>query len=185
MFLICGLGNPGKKYTDTRHNIGFKLVDKIVSHFDLKKIKEDKIKKLFLGEINNFKVLVLKPLTFMNLSGKAVLETVNFYKINKNNIFVIHDDLDLQLAKIKIKNGGGNGGHNGLLSIDQYLGENYNRIRIGVDHPGHKDLVSNYVLNNFTSDENKKIEEKLNKIKINFDLIFSDIPLFLTKISQE
>ena len=103
MFLIWGLGNQGKKYTNTRHNIGFKLADKIITYFDLKKIKEDKIKQLFSGEINNTRVLVLKPLTFMNLSGKAVLEIVNFYKINKDNIFVIHDDLDLQLAKIKIK----------------------------------------------------------------------------------
>ena len=184
MFLICGLGNPGKKYTNTRHNIGFKLADKIITYFDLKKIKEDKIKQLFSGEINNTRVLVLKPLTFMNLSGKAVLEIVNFYKINKDNIFVIHDDLDLQLAKIKIKKGGGNGGHNGLQSIDEYLGENYNRIRIGIDHPGHKDLVSNYVLNNFANDEEKKIEKKLEKIKNNIDLIFSDLPLFLTKISE-
>ena len=185
MFLICGLGNPEKQYTNTRHNIGFKLADKIVNHFDLKKIKEDKIKQLYLGEINSFKVLVLKPLTFMNLSGKAVLEIINFFKIKKNNIFVIHDDLDLKLAKIKIKTGGGNGGHNGLLSIDEYLGKNYNRIRIGIDHPGHKDLVSNYVLNNFTDEEEKQIEQKLEKIKINIDLIFSDIPLFLTKISKE
>ena len=184
MFLICGLGNPGKNYTNTRHNIGFKLADKIITYFDLKKIKEDKIKQLFSGEINNTRVLVLKPLTFMNLSGKAVLEIVNFYKINKDNIFVIHDDLDLQLAKIKIKKGGGNGGHNGLQSIDEYLGENYNRIRIGIDHPGHKDLVSNYVLNNFANDEEKKIEKKLEKIKNNIDLIFSDLPLFLTKISE-
>ena len=184
MFLICGLGNPGKKYTNTRHNIGFKLADKIITYFDLKKIKEDKIKQLFSGEINNTRVLVLKPLTFMNLSGKAVLEIVNFYKINKDNIFVIHDDLDLQLAKIKIKKGGGNGGHNGLQSIDEYLGENYNRIRIGIDHPGHKDLVSTYVLNNFANDEEKKIEKKLEKIKNNIDLIFSDLPLFLTKISE-
>ena len=184
MFLICGLGNPGKKYVNTRHNIGFKLADKIINHFDLSKIKEDKVKQLFSGEINNFKVFVLKPLTFMNLSGKAVLDTVNFYKIKKDNIFVIHDDLDLQLTKIKIKKGGGNGGHNGLLSIDEYLGVNYNRIRIGIEHPGHKDLVSNYVLNNFSIDEREKINKKLEKIKINIHLLFSDIPLFLTKISE-
>ena len=121
----------------------------------------------------------------MNLSGKPLLEIVNFYKIKKNNIFVIHDDLDLEIAKIKIKKGGGNGGHNGLASIDEYLGENYNRIRIGIGHPGHKDLVSSYVLNNFLKEEDDIIEKKLNKIIDYFDLIFSDIPLFLTKINED
>ncbi|MEC7290936.1 MAG: aminoacyl-tRNA hydrolase, partial [Pseudomonadota bacterium] len=86
--------------------------------------------------INNQKIFVLKPLTFMNLSGKAVSEIVNFYKIKINHTFVIHDDLDLELSKVKIKQGGGNGGHNGLESIDQFIGENYFRIRIGIDHPG-------------------------------------------------
>ena len=185
MFLICGLGNPGKKFKNTRHNIGFKLVDKIIAHFELEKIKKDKNKELFFGKISNYKVYVLKPLTFMNLSGQAVIETVNFYKINKDNIFVIHDDLDLQLAKVKIKKGGGNGGHNGLLSIDEYLGNEYNRLRIGINHPGNKDLVSKYVLNNFSNEEEIILSKKVEKIKINFDLIFSDIPLFLTKITQK
>ena len=185
MFLICGLGNPGLKYANTRHNIGFRLAEKIISNFDILKIKEDKSKKLYSGSINGFKIFVLKPLTFMNLSGKPILEIVNFYKIKKDKIFIIHDDLDLQLAKIKIKKGGGNGGHNGLNSIDEYIGENYNRIRIGIDHPGHKDLVSSYVLNNFLKEEEKILEEKLKKIIDNFNLILTDIPLFLTKISEE
>ncbi len=184
MFLICGLGNPGTKYTFTRHNIGFKLADKIIDHFNFNQVKKDKQKILYSGEINNYKVLILKPLTFMNMSGKALIETVNFYKIKKDQIYVIHDDLDLQLAKVKIKIGGGNGGHNGLSSIDEYLGENYNRIRVGIDHPGSKDLVSNYVLNAFSSEEEEIINNKLNKIKNNIELIFSDIPLFLTKISK-
>jgi len=185
MFLICGLGNPGINYSNTRHNIGFKLADKVISHFDTPKIKEDKSKELYSGKISGLKIFVLKPLTFMNLSGKPLLEIVNFYKIKKNNIFVIHDDLDLEIAKIKIKKGGGNGGHNGLASIDEYLGENYNRIRIGIGHPGHKDLVSSYVLNNFLKEEDDIIEKKLNKIIDYFDLIFSDIPLFLTKINED
>ena len=183
MFLICGLGNPGVRYTHTRHNVGFKLADKLISYFNFNKVKEDKTKKLYSGEINNFKILILKPLTFMNLSGKPLLETTNFYKIKKNNIFVIHDDLDLELSKIKIKNGGGNGGHNGLASIDKCLGENYNRIRIGIGHPGNKDLVSSYVLNDFLEEENEMLEKKLNKITNSFELVLSDIPLFLTKIS--
>ena len=185
MFLICGLGNPGVKYNNTRHNIGFKLADKISSHFNFIKIKENKSKELLSGQINEVKIYILKPLNFMNLSGNVVLETMNFYKIKIENIFVIHDDLDLELAKIKIKRGGGNGGHNGLLSIDEYLGEEYNRIRIGIGHPGHKDLVSSYVLNKFNKKEEEIIENKLEKMKDNFNLIFSDIPLFLNKINEE
>ena len=185
MFLICGLGNPGVKYKNTRHNIGFKLADKIIKKFDFSKVKVDKSKELYLGKINSFKIYILKPLTYMNLSGKVVLETVNFYKIKLNNIFVIHDDLDLELAKIKIKNGGGNGGHNGLASIDEFLGEQYNRIRIGISHPGNKDLVSRYVLNNFLTSEEKILNAKLDKVKDNFDLVFEDVPLFLTRISEQ
>ncbi len=185
MFLICGLGNPGNNYKRTRHNIGFHLADIIISNLNLKKIKEDKLKELYSGEINNKKLFVLKPLTFMNLSGKAVLETINFYKIKLFNTFVIHDDLDLELAKVKIKQGGGNGGHNGLVSIDKFLGENYFRIRIGIDHPGHKDLVSNYVLNKFSKEEEEKLNEKIYKIVDNINLLFSDIPLFLTKINEK
>ncbi len=184
MFLLCGLGNPGLRYSNTRHNIGFKLADKIVNHFEFIKIKVDKNRELFSGKINKYKVLIIKPLTYMNLSGKVVKETVNFYKIQKNNVFVVHDDLDLQLAKTKIKKGGGNGGHNGLLSIDECLGKEYHRIRIGIDHPGDRNLVSNYVLDSFTLTEEKIIDKKLDKIKINIELIFYDIPLFLTKISD-
>ena len=184
MFLICGLGNPGSSYSNTRHNVGFKLADKIVNHFKIPNIKQDKSKELYSGSIKNFKVFILKPLTFMNLSGKTVLEIVNFYKIKKDNIFVIHDDLDLQLGKVKIKNGGGNGGHNGLASLDEYIGENYNRIRIGIGHPGHKDLVSNYVLNNFQKLEKELLDKKFEKIIENFDLMLSNTSLFLTKIAE-
>ncbi len=184
MFLICGLGNPGNKYNNTRHNIGFKVVDDIIKHFEFEKVKEDKTIKLFSKEINGNKIYILKPLTFMNLSGKPIIKIVNFFKFSKKNIFVIHDDLDLQLSKVKIKKGGSNGGHNGLLSIDQYLGEDYNRIRIGIDHPGHKDLVSDYVLSKFSYEEKEIIDSKIEKIKINFNLIFTDIPLFLSKIAD-
>ena len=185
MFLICGLGNPGDKYKNTRHNIGFHLADHLISRFNLCKVREDKTKELYSGHLNNNKLLVLKPLTFMNLSGKAVSEIVNFYKIKLDHTFVIHDDLDLELSKVKIKQGGGNGGHNGLESIDQFIGENYFRIRIGIDHPGHKDLVSSYVLNKFLKSEQEIINNKINKIVKNIELIFSDIPLFLTKISEQ
>ena len=185
MYLICGLGNPGINYKNTRHNIGFHLADNIISQLNLNKIKEDKIKELYSGEINSSKLFVLKPLTYMNLSGKAVSQIVNFYKIKLDNIFVIHDDLDLELSKVKIKQGGGNGGHNGLESVDKFIGENYYRIRIGIDHPGHKDQVSTYVLNKFLKSEVEIINKKIDKMADNIELIFSDIPLFLTKISEQ
>ena len=184
MFLICGLGNPGVNYKNTRHNIGFHLVDNIISHLNLDKIKEDKIKELYSGVINNQKLFVLKPLTFMNLSGKAVSEIISFYKIKLDNTFVIHDELDLELSKVKIKQGGGNGGHNGLESIDQFVGKNYFRIRIGIGHPGNKDLVSSYVLNKFLKEEEEIISKKIYKMVNNIGLIFSDIPLYLTKINE-
>ena len=184
MFLFCGLGNPGISYNNTRHNIGFHVADNIISHLSLSKIRKDKTKELYSGELGSQKVFVLKPLTFMNLSGKAVSEIVNFYKIKLSNTFVIHDDLDLKLSKVKIKQGGGNGGHNGLESIDQFIGENYYRIRIGIDHPGHKDLVSSFVLNKFTKEEEAIINKKISKMINNIELIFSNIPLFLTKISE-
>ncbi len=185
MFLICGLGNPGVKFSNTRHNVGFKLADIIVDYFNLNKIKDDNEKQLYSGVIDNNKVLVLKPLTFMNLSGKVVSQIIRFYKVKKDNVFVIHDDLDLDLAKIKIKKGGGNGGHNGLLSIDEYVGENYFRLRIGIDHPGHKDLVSNYVLSNFSQKEEEILNKKLDKIKTNLNIFLTNIPLFLTRIAED
>ena len=184
MFLICGLGNPGVNYKNTRHNVGFHLADNIISDFNLNKIKEDKIKELYSGVINNQKIFVLKPLTFMNLSGKAISEIISFYKIKLDNTFVIHDELDLELSKVKIKQGGGNGGHNGLESIDQFVGKNYFRIRIGIGHPGNKDLVSSYVLNKFLKEEEEIISKKIYKMVNNIGLIFSDIPLYLTKINE-
>ena len=184
MFLICGLGNPGKDYINTRHNIGFKLIDKLSKFYNFLPFKKDNKKEILKGLINNNSCLLMKPLNFMNLSGQPIQEIINFYKIEKEKIYIIHDDLDLELGKVKTKFGGGNGGHNGLASIDEMIGNNYNRIRIGIDHPKTKHLVSNYVLNKFTDDEKKIIEERLNKITKNFDILFNDSGLFLTKIAE-
>lgn len=185
MFLICGLGNPGKEYINTRHNVGFNLVDKLSIFYNFSPFKKDSKKEVFKGLINNNSCLLMKPLKFMNLSGQPIQEIMNFYKIEKNNIFIIHDDLDLELGKIKIKLGGGNGGHNGLSSIDEMIGSSYYRLRIGIDHPGMKDLVSNYVLNKFTNKEFDIVEDKLNKITKNFDILLHDASLFLTKLAEE
>ena len=126
----------------------------------------------------------MKPINFMNLSGQPVQDIMNFYKIEKEKIYVIHDDLDLELGKVKLKFGGGNGGHNGLSNIDEMIGNNYNRIRIGIDHPGTKHLVSSYVLNKFTNNESDLIEDRLNKITNNFEILFDDPSLFLTKLAE-
>jgi len=185
MFLICGLGNPGKKYINTRHNVGFDLIDKISSYYDFCPLKKDNKKEVLKGLINNHSCLLMKSLNFMNLSGQPVQEIMNFYKIGKNKLYVIHDDIDLELGKIKFKLGGGNGGHNGLLSIDEIIGNEYYRLRIGIDHPGLKDMVSNYVLNKFNKEEINVIERKLNKVTDNFGILLEDSSLFLTKLAEE
>ncbi len=184
MFLICGLGNPGKEYINTRHNIGFKLVDELSNFYNFLPFKKDSKKEILKGDINHESCLLMKPLNFMNLSGQPIKEIINFYKIGKKKVYIIHDDLDLELGKVKLKYGGGNGGHNGLSNIDEMIGSDYNRIRIGIDHPGTKHLVSNYVLNKFSNDEMNYIEKKLNKITSNFEILFNDPGLFLTKLAE-
>ena len=150
-----------------------------------KQHKKDSKKEMLKGDINNQSCLLMKPLNFMNLSGQPIQEIVNFYKINKKKIYIIHDDLDLELGKVKLKFGGGNGGHNGLSNIDEMIGNNYNRIRIGINHPGSKDLVSSYVLNKFTNDEMSLIEKKLDKVTDNFNILLDDQVLFLTKLAED
>lgn len=152
MLLIVGLGNPGTKYENTRHNIGFKVIDKLVSDLGARDVS----KNSFYGELfksPNF--LLLKPTTFMNLSGKSVQAVKNFYKIELEDIVVIHDDIDLPFSALRFKNGGGNGGHNGLRSIDAMIGKGYNRVRMGVGKPEYKSQVVDYVLGDFLDDENK------------------------------
>ena len=184
MWFIGGLGNPDSVHNLTRHNLGFDVVDSLVNYYKFKVFKKDKNKELYQGYIDNEKCFICKPLNYINLSGPVVSEIIKFYKIPNQKIIIIHDDIDLIVGKIKTKIGGGNGGHNGLSSIDEYLGKDYNRIRIGINHPGNKNLVSNYVLNNFSNLEDMIISKKIDLIKNNIALIFSDIPLFLTKISK-
>ena len=185
MWLICGLGNPGKKYKNTRHNVGFDFVDAIVKKKDFKLIKKNKSREIYKGLIKRKACLLCKPLVFMNLSGSSIQEIINFYKILKSNIMVVHDDLDLPIGKIKTKLGGGNGGHNGLLSIDQAIGVTYNRLRIGIGHPGLKELVNKYVLEKFEKNE-KEIINKVIELSIkDIHLLFNNKSLFLTKIASK
>jgi peptidyl-tRNA hydrolase, PTH1 family len=148
-WLIVGLGNPGQEYTFNRHNLGFLFIDRLQDVYGGNDFKKNKWNGLMAeGKIADQNCIFLKPQSYMNLSGPSVQGVANFYKIPMDRVIVIHDDLDLIVADIKIKQGGGNGGHNGLKSIDAHLGQSYWRIRLGIGHPGHRDQVSSYVLNN-------------------------------------
>lgn len=173
MYSIVGLGNPGKEYSKNRHNAGFIIIDEITSFFDISDWKSKNKGSITKGKIKNQSVVFLKPGTFMNLSGKSVFDTINFYKVPSENVLVIHDDLDLEIGKIKAKFGGGNAGHNGLGSISNFIGNNYLRLRIGIGHPG-KDYVSRYVLEDFKEDEMKILTKNIDYIKKNIHLLISD-----------
>ncbi len=160
MHLIVGLGNPGERYKLTRHNIGFLVVDEILNNLQTTPIN----KKDFQGELyKSNDLLLLKPLTFMNLSGKSVAAVKNFYKIDLHNIIVIHDDLDLSLGALRFKIGGSSGGHNGLKSIDQMCGQGYVRVRFGIGRPQNKSEVVNFVLSPFSQKELECIEPVIKK----------------------
>jgi PTH1 family peptidyl-tRNA hydrolase len=149
MLLIVGLGNPGPKYANHRHNVGFMAVDEIHRHesFPVWKAKFQAL--IAEGMIGGQKCLLAKPTTFMNESGRAVGEIARFYKLEPSDVVVLYDELDLAPGKVRIKTGGGAGGHNGIRSIDAHLGKDYRRVRIGIGHPGQKPLVSNHVLGDF------------------------------------
>ena len=184
MFVICGLGNPGKKYTGTRHNVGFRFIDKIKKEYKFNLLKKDKSKEILRGKIKRKEFYLIKPLTYMNLSGFPLATFLHYYKVPINNLTVVHDDLDLILGKIKVKKGGGNAGHNGLLNIDEVIGNSYNRLRIGIGHPSSKNFVNRHVLEKFNPEE-KKIINKIIEISVeHIDLLFSNKELFLTKISS-
>ena len=158
MKLIVGLGNPGKKYQKTRHNVGFMFVDQVVESYN-EKFKLDKARLAEIAEvnINGEKVIIIKPQTYMNLSGNAVSLVKSFYKINIEDILIVYDDLDLDLARIKIKPSGSSGGHNGIKSLISSLGtQDIKRVRIGISK-GNTDTI-NYVLGNFNKVEKKEID---------------------------
>ena len=155
MKLFVGLGNPGKKYVNNRHNIGFMALDQIANDHSFSSWKSKFQGQLSDGKLGLEKVILLKPETFMNLSGQSVSETIKFYKIKTEDVVVFHDELDLSASKLRVKSSGGHAGHNGLRSIHQHIGPDYQRVRMGVGHPGHKDRVANYVLSDFAkSDQN-------------------------------
>ncbi|MBL1420103.1 MAG: aminoacyl-tRNA hydrolase, partial [Alphaproteobacteria bacterium] len=149
MRLIVGLGNPGSEYAQNRHNVGFMAVDEIVRRHNFAAYKQKFNALISDGRLGTEKVLIMKPQTFMNLSGQAVGEAMRFYKLEADDVVVLYDEIDLAPAKFRIKFGGGVAGHNGLKSMSQHIGNDYHRVRIGVGRPVQKNQVANYVLGNF------------------------------------
>ncbi|MDR1693812.1 MAG: aminoacyl-tRNA hydrolase [Lactobacillaceae bacterium] len=159
MFLIVGLGNPGAEYVNTRHNVGFMTADAVAEKYGFSAYKSKFDGLIAEGKIAGEKVMLLKPQTYMNLSGNSVVKAALFYKILPENIIVIHDDLDLEVGKIKTKLGGGAGGHNGIKSIDSHITPGYNRIRIGIGYPNEKrdEKVVAHVLGKISKAEEEAI----------------------------
>ncbi|MFG1360412.1 aminoacyl-tRNA hydrolase [Xanthobacter pseudotagetidis] len=153
MFLLAGLGNPGPKYAGNRHNVGFMALDAICRRHRLAPLRRRFQSLAAEGEIAGEKVIALFPETYMNESGRAVSEAMRFYKIPLDRVFVFHDELDLPPAKVRLKKGGGNAGHNGLRSITAQCGNDYWRVRLGIGHPGDKQMVMPYVLGDFAKSE--------------------------------
>ena len=174
MILLVGLGNPTPNSQDNRHNVGFKIIDAINKKFSLSKQKPKFKGLLTTGDISNKKIYAIKPLTFMNNSGICIRELMEYFRIDVEDVIVFHDDLDIDFGKIKAKLGGSNAGHNGIASIDKFIGKEYSRVRVGIGKPETKISTSDYVLNNFNDEE--KIE--LEKITTN---IIDSMPILIDK----
>jgi peptidyl-tRNA hydrolase, PTH1 family len=184
MFIIAGLGNPGSKYAGNRHNIGFMAVDAIHRKGAFGPWSRKFKAEISEGEINGEKVLLMKPQTFMNLSGEAVGDAMRFYKLAPSNIIAIHDELDLPSGKLRIKTGGGHGGHNGLKSLDAHCGKDYKRLRLGIDHPGAKEMVHYHVLGDFSKADREWLEPLLDDIALNAALLLEgDGSKFMNKFA--
>ncbi|MDX2113387.1 MAG: aminoacyl-tRNA hydrolase [Alphaproteobacteria bacterium] len=203
--LLVGLGNPGDQYAGNRHNVGFMAVGSIATHHQFPAFKKKFSGLLSEGTVAGARVFLLKPLTYMNLSGESVAAAAQFYKIPPERIIVFHDELDLPLAKIRVKQGGGHGGHNGLKSIDAHIGKEYHRVRIGIGHPlrppkhqatdddapqirvggGDKNLVSDYVLSDFSKAEKQTVDALLAEISRYIALLLTggDTTGFMNKLA--
>ncbi len=185
MLLFVGLGNPTPNSQNNRHNIGFKVVDAINKKFGLSKQKPKFKGLLTTGNIGEKKIYVIKPLTFMNNSGICIRELLEYFKIEAEDVIVFHDDLDIEFGKIKVKFGGSSAGHNGITSIDKFIGKDYSRVRIGIGKPENKVSASDYVLNDFTEDEQKHLEKINNNIVKSISiLIDKKLDLFSSSVNN-
>jgi len=185
MLLLVGLGNPNPNNSNNRHNVGFLVIDAINEKFKLSKQKPKFKGLLTTGKINEQKVFAIKPLTFMNNSGVCIKELIEYFKIDVNDVFVFHDDMDLDIGKTKTKVGGSSAGHNGIESIDKNIGKNYSRIRIGIGRPKKNSLGTEHVLDNFSLDEKQNIEKITKNIIESLSILINkDLDLFSSKINQ-
>jgi len=184
MLLLVGLGNPGREHAGHRHNVGFMVVDTIIDRFGLGASKRRFHGAVAEGRIDGTRVLALKPLTWMNRSGIAVLEAARYYRLTASEVIVFHDELDLRPGKIRAKRGGGSAGQNGLRDIDRHLGSDYRRVRIGIGHPGNRDNVMPYVLHDFSKADHEWLDEALAGIAAAAPLLVADDdPGFMTKVA--
>lgn len=184
MFIIAGLGNPGRQYQDNRHNIGFMAADAIARAHGFGPWSKKFRSEVAEGSIAGEKVLLMKPQTYMNLSGEAVGEAMRFYKLSPADLIVLHDELDLPAGKVRVKTGGGHGGHNGLKSLDAHCGRDYRRVRLGIGHPGDKERVHGHVLGDFHKVDREWLEPLLDDIGRHAGLLFAgDGSQFMNKLS--
>ena len=186
MLLFVGLGNPTPDSENNRHNVGFKIIDSINKKFGLSKQKPKFKGLLTTGNIGNEKVYAIKPLTFMNNSGICIREVIEYFKINVEDIIVFHDDLDVEFGKIKTKFGGSSAGHNGIASIDKFIGKDYSRVRVGIGKPKNNIEVADYVLQNFDDDEIIGIEKISKNITDSISsLIEKKLDLFSSTVNNQ
>ena len=186
MILLVGLGNPTSDSNDNRHNIGFKVIDAINKNFKLSKQKQKFKGLLTTGNIANKKVYAIKPLTFMNNSGICIRELIEYFKINPEDVIVFHDDLDVDFSKVKAKFGGSSAGHNGIASIDKFIGKDYSRVRVGIGKPQKKIEVSDFVLTNFTEEEKIELQKVINSIIDSMPiLIDKKLDLFSSTVNNQ
>ena len=185
MLLVVGLGNPGADYANNRHNIGFMAVDEIVRRHGFSPFRAKFQGQFSEGKIGAEKVLVLKPTTYMNESGRSVQAAMSFYKVAPEDIIVIHDEIDLAGGKVRVKRGGGHAGHNGLRSIHAHIGDAYGRVRLGVGHPGDKAKVAGHVLKDFAKADRDWVDRMIDGVAANFPLLVrGDDGHFMTKVAE-
>ena len=186
MLLFVGLGNPTPNSENNRHNIGFKIIDAINNKFKLSKQKPKFKGLLTTGSISNKKVYAIKPLTFMNNSGICIRELMEYFKIDAEDVIVFHDDLDIDFGKVKAKFGGSDAGHNGIASIDKFIGKEYSRVRIGIGKPKNNTAVNDHVLKDFDEDEKTELESIKENITDNLSiLIEKKLDLFSSTVNNK
>jgi PTH1 family peptidyl-tRNA hydrolase len=183
--LFVGLGNPGEKHKNNRHNVGFMALDCLSAFHKFGRSRTKFLGRTAMGSLEERKLISFKPQTFMNESGRAVREASNFYKIGPERIIVFHDELDLPFGQVRVKKGGGHAGHNGLKSIDENIGTDYFRIRIGISHPGEKEKVTGHVLGDLSKEDSETLKKILTSIAENIStLIEGDEKKFQKNILQ-